>query len=252
MLLRRTPAIRLEIRPDGLSLELPPSGQAGAQQPIGPDGHGLGAALERALALSDRPAAASPVQVTLAPDFCWLDVVQGDFASMSDRVIGHIARGSLADSLGDAATAHELRWQVQADGRHMVLLAVPAPFVQALQAALAAHALRAQRLEATALALWNWSATRGAPASGVWAWARLGQVVMARVRHGVITTISSEWVMGGAAELDLVLRRLLGRNGDELGPADRCFLLSDDAWPQDLLGAWKLQRIASTAAEALA
>jgi hypothetical protein len=252
VLLRRTPAIRLEIRPDGLSLELPGNGQAGVQQTIGADGHGLSAALERALALSDRPAAASQVQVTLAPDFCWLDVVQGDFASMSDRVIGLIARGSLADSLGDAATPHELRWQVQSDGRHMVLLAVPAPFVQALLDAMAAHGLRAQGLQATALALWNWSTTHGAPASGVWAWARLGQVVMVRVRQGVITTISNEWVMGGGSELDLVLRRLLGRSGDELGPADHRFLLSDDAWSQDQLGTWKLQRIASTAVEALA
>jgi hypothetical protein len=247
VLRRRTPAIRLEIRPDGLSLELPPLVQAGAQHTIEADGQGLAAALDQALASTDRPPAARSVDVTLAPDFCWLDVVEGDFAEMSERVIGQIARGSVAESLGQSAAAHELRWQVQADGRHMVLLAVPTSFAQALQAALTAHALQARRLEATALSLWNWSAERGAPASGIWAWYRRGQVVMARVRQGVITSFNCEWAMGGPPELDLVLRRLLGRHGDELGPADHCFLLSDDAWPQDQLGAWNLQRITAAA-----
>jgi hypothetical protein len=247
VLRRRTSAIRLEIRPDGLSLELPPRVQAGTPHAIGPDGQGLAQALEQALSVTDRPPSARTVDVTLAPDFCWLDVVQGDFAGMSDRVIGQIAQGAAADTLGDAA-AHELRWQVQADGRHMVLLAVPKVFIQALQAALATHALQAQGLQATALALWNWSAENGAPARGIWAWSRLGQVVMARVREGVITTLSSEWVLGGPAELELVLRRLLGRHGDELGPADRRYLLSDDPWPRDQLAAWKLQRISAAAA----
>ena len=249
MLRRHTPAIRLELRPDGLSLDMPPWLQAGATMAIEPSGQGLAVALQTALATAQVPANAREVQITLAAEFCWLDVVQGDFASMSDRVVEHIARASVAECLGDSANAHELRWQVQGDGCHMVLLAVPQVFLQALQAALLPLGLRAGGINATAVALWNWSATRGRPLNGAWAWARQGQVVMARVRRGVITSMCQEWLTGQASDLDLVLKRLLGRTGDELASEDPRVVLSDDPWSAARLGGWRLLRIAAPARE---
>ena len=64
------------------------------------------------------------LDVELADSLVHLDVVAGDFAANSDRQLASVAAACVDELLGDAAKDHEIRWQLQPDGTHLLIGAV--------------------------------------------------------------------------------------------------------------------------------
>lgn len=240
MSLRRTPDIDISIRPSRLVLRHD-GRDVGAEQAITADGEGLHDGLERACQLLELADARHRARVVVDNDFCWLDVIEGDFAAYDGRVIDLVARSALTEAVGDAAGAQSLRWHLQHDGRHLVVLAMPDALIEAARTALAQRRWTLANLESAFVHGWNRLNIRLNRPDAVVAWVQEGHATVARVKRGVITAISREFVARSVFELNMTVRRLLGRFGDDIDEDVLRVLVSDDNWPRDKLAEWTLE-----------
>jgi hypothetical protein len=234
--------LRTEIRPGGVGVRGADGNYAFVDHALQADGAGLHEAWGRALHATGLAGAGARVAVGVDNAFCWLDSVEGDFAALRPRVVEEVADAAFAEVLGEAIDDHERRWQVQRDGRHMLLLAMPRTLIAAIDAAAAAHGLRIASLNACFVEQWNECGRTAAVGDGVVALVRRGCATLVRVRDGVITALSCEHVSSSVSELDQATRRLLSRFGDDVDATAQRVLVSADAWSADKLGAWTLHR----------
>ena len=137
------------------------------------------------------PLKGASLQVQLADPLVLLDVAVGEFAGHGDRQLQAIAEACCGELLGTTAARPEVRWQLQRDERHLLICALN-PGLHALLAETAStHGLKLANVQPNFLAQWNRHAHALQPGHAVFAVASGVNAVIACVREGVITTMSS-------------------------------------------------------------
>lgn len=181
--------------------------------------------------------------VVLDDALCWLDVVQGDFASQPERVVRTLMQASTEEIFGEAAAAQTLRWQVQADGRHALLLAVPEALVRAVHEALERHQATLVRMEPAFARAWNEAAAAVELRDGVVAWLRGGQGIFVHLRRGSMAALGREAADGQSTTLNQSAQRLLARHGGMVDERTPRVVLSDTPMDERRLAPWRVHRV---------
>lgn len=153
------------------------------------------------------------LRVVLADTMLHLDVVAGDFAGDSERQLQAVAEACVAELLGEAAAAHEIRWQLQPDGRHLLIAALGREHLQALREAADRHGLALDSVQPQLCRQWNHHAAALPSGTTVFAVAQGPEALVACVAHGSIAALSQ------GQQLDLRVDRLLASTG--LDPAQQ-------------------------------
>lgn len=228
------------IAPHGLGVALADGRRAFVKRDIAADGGSLRELWALALASADAAGWRGRVRLCIADAFCFLDSLEGEFAAQTARVADGIVRAAVAELLPEGGRDHEVRWQLQSDGRHALVLAVPAPLLQSLHDDTATLGLRIASIDAEFVAHWNRCGRRLGLRDGVAAFTHRGTATLVRLRRGAITGFSFEHVGLDVDALDAAARRLCARFGDE--PEGARALVSADEWPGHALGRWTLHR----------
>ncbi len=119
------------------------------------------------------------------------DVVGGDFVGNSDRQLQAVATACMAELLGEAAPAHEIRWQLQTDGKHLLIGAIARDHLGALSEAAARHGLIVSTVQPDFCLQWNRHAPAVKPGAAVFAVAAGHEAVIACVADGAVAAMSS-------------------------------------------------------------
>jgi hypothetical protein len=132
-----------------------------------------------------------PLDVELSDALVHLDVARGDFAGHSEAQLRTVARACLGELLGDAIDAHQLRWQLQSDERHLLMCAAPSALLDELKSGSTRHGLRLRTLRTHFEAGWNRRGAALRSGLGIFACGHRNAAVVAFVRAGVIESLST-------------------------------------------------------------
>lgn len=155
------------------------------------DGDELGAVepvlreLEQASALDG-----APLNVELSDAAVHLDVIEGDFAEHNAPMLEAVAAACVGELLGDDAQAHDVQWQLQPDGRHLLICAVARSHIDALAEQARALGLRLASVQPDFVSQWNRHAGALTSGSAVFAVASGPALAIAWVADGIISAIS--------------------------------------------------------------
>ncbi len=136
------------------------------------------------------PLKGARLEVTLSSALLHLDVVEGGFADHGDRQLQAIASACVAEMLGDAAPEHDVRWQLQGDDRHLLIVAIARSRLAQLATAAQAAGLRLASVRPEFVDSWNTFARRLRPGHGVFAVRGDSDLAIAAVVDGSIATLS--------------------------------------------------------------
>jgi hypothetical protein len=137
------------------------------------------------------PLSGSRLIVEVADALVHLDVAQGDLAGEGDRQLQAIAQACMGELLGDTASDHALRWQLQPDGRHLLIGAVAHAHLNLLDEVAERHQLRLHSVQPEFCLQWNRHAKSMKPGTVLFAVARGREAVIAQALNGSIAAISS-------------------------------------------------------------
>lgn len=137
------------------------------------------------------PLKGARLEVEWADALTHFDVVAGDFAGDSDRQLQAVASACVSELLGDAAQAHEVRWQLQSGGRHLLIVAIPREHLKVLSEAATRHGVTLDSVQPDFCTQWNEHAKALKRGAAVFAVASDREAVIACVDNGVIATMSS-------------------------------------------------------------
>ena len=138
------------------------------------------------------------LEAQLSSALVHLDVVEGAFADQADRQLQAVASACMDEMLGDDAAAHELRWHLQRDARHLLIAAIPRAHLALLQAVAQRTGLRLRSVTPEFVVRWNQFgrvATRG---HWVFAVSTGDDLAIATVADGAVSSIS----LGPGIELE--------------------------------------------------
>ena len=140
-------------------------------------------------------AAAAPLrgarmQVELADSLVHLDVIEGDFSRSSDHELQTIADACTAEVLGEAASAHVLRWVLQRRERHLLLCAVPRVWLNLLLDAAGRRGMTLECVAPNFARQWNRHGHAFATGMGVFAVRQHASTSIAWVDRGVVCAVS--------------------------------------------------------------
>ncbi len=188
------------------------------------------------------------LRVTLSDALVHLDVIAGDFIGNSDRQLQAIAEACAAELLGEGASdgmgPHEVRWQLQPGGEHLLVCAVPRACLAELARAAGACGLKLASVQPDFVCQWNAHAGALKPGATVFAVAASAHVAVAAVINGVISAISVGASAGAAAPrdalawLDARVDRLLTGIGQDLAAQSAFVLVSPDGAVPEPAGRW--------------
>lgn len=132
------------------------------------------------------------LSVVLADTLTHLEVASGDFSAQTDAQIQRLAESCVADTLGLATTASSVSWQLQRDGRHLLICALDQELLQGLQALARRHGARLASAVPAFVAFWNDACRQGAALADTELFAAVDHdhAVVAVVRQGVIDGLS--------------------------------------------------------------
>ncbi len=192
------------------------------------------------------------LQVELADAHVHFDVVQGDFAGYSEQQLQAIAQGCVAELLGDAANSQQLRWQLQPDGRHLLLCAIAEPMVGAVVQVAAQHGLRLYSMQPIFCSHWNRHRSALSQGTGVFTLADAGHSLTVCARRGSITALSlGRWAApaagnGNAAQLaaqslDQRVDRLLASLGAQTEALSSFVLVARDPAALAVAARWTVR-----------
>jgi len=136
------------------------------------------------------PLRGAQLHVELADSLMHLDVVAGDFAGDSDRKLQSIAVACVDELLGEATQQHEIRWQLQRGGQHLLIGAIARDFIQSLSEVAARHGLTLCSVQPDFCLQWNRYAGVLKAGSAVFAVASGLEAVVAQVHNGAVAAIS--------------------------------------------------------------
>lgn len=149
------------------------------------------------------PLRGARLEVEWADALTVFDVVAGDFARNNDAQLQAVAAACITELLGDAAPAHEIRWQLQSSGTHLLIGAIAREYLQLLGDAAARHGLHLASVEPDFCLQWNRHAPAAKRGTSVFAVASGHDAVIACVRDGAVAAISNgAWFTGQSSEGD--------------------------------------------------
>lgn len=119
-----------------------------------------------------------------------LDVVEGDFGDHADRQLQAIASACVDEMLDDEAAAHAVRWHLQGDARHLLIAAIPQVLLETLQAAAQRTGMRLRSVVPEFVVRWNRYGRIAAPGHWVFAVCTPGDLAVATVADGSLSSIS--------------------------------------------------------------
>jgi hypothetical protein len=195
--------------------------------------------------------------VELANSLVHFDVAEGNFAADGDRQLQAIAVACMAELLGDAAGAHEVRWSLQADERHLLIAAVPKAFVVPLAAVARRQGTRLESVQPALCRQWNAYARSLHATTAIFAVALDSYALVACVVNGSICGVSvGQWdavsdsvrampLATSGALLDERAERLLASLGIDVTPGTEFTALAADPHLFAAQPRWKV--IPSTA-----
>jgi hypothetical protein len=131
------------------------------------------------------------LEVELADSLLLFDVVSGDYAGDSERQLQAVANACVAELLGDAAPAHEVRWHLQADGKHLLIGAIASDLLHAVSEAAARQGLRLGSVQPDFCLQWNHHAAALRAGAAVFVVASGRDAVVACVANGSVAGLSS-------------------------------------------------------------
>lgn len=147
--------------------------------------------------------ASAQLDVELADALVHLDAVEGDFGGQSDRQLQSMAMACVTELLTDATADHDVRWQLQSGGKHLLIAAVERAHIQAFTEAAARHRLHLRSIQPDFCLQWNRHAAALKPGSSVFAVASGDDAVVAHVQQGAITTISQGGWLDRSVDADV-------------------------------------------------
>lgn len=194
--------LELALMPDALRLRV----RSGWRRPVlraeveaaWAPGQPLAPVLEGLLAQARTAAAGAAVagfdrrtlDAEIANPLAHFDVVAGDFAGQPDAALTGIAGACVQELLG-ARHGRELRWQLQADERHLLVCAIDGGLLGALRSAAAAMGLRLRRIETSFGIDWNRHGRRLARGAGVFVSRGADEATSAFVRDGIVQALGA-------------------------------------------------------------
>ena len=173
------------------------------------------------------------LHVELADSLVHLDVVAGDFAGDSERQLQAVAVACVSELLGDAADEREVRWQLQADGKHLLIGAIDRAQLGVLADAAARHGLSMGSVQPDFCLQWNRHAGAVRRGAAVFAVADGHDAVVACVANGAVAALSR-----GAGGLDKLVDRLLASIGLEATDAATFVLVNQTASDKPVSPRW--------------
>lgn len=161
------------------------------------------------------------LEVELADSMLHFDIVAGDFAGWPARRLMSLAQASATELLGERAESHLVRWQLQRDEHHLLVCALPKPWMDALTEAAGELDLRLDGVRPVFARQWNRLLAGQRPAQAVFVVAEGSRATIACVRNGAITALSSgPWLAdreahesSDASFIDMQVDRLLAGLG---------------------------------------
>jgi len=125
------------------------------------------------------------LQVELCNALAHFDTVEGALAGQSDAELAAIAGACVQEMFG-AAHGRDVRWQLQADERHLLICAIERPLLAALQAMATRHGLQLRSIETSFAIDWNRHGHRLDAGRAVFVSGDEGESVAALVLDGVV------------------------------------------------------------------
>ena len=170
-----------------------PTTARAAQSPSVGANDALSSALDAVLLklAESRPLRGARLDIELADALVHLDTVAGEFIGNGERQLQSIAAACVTELLGDAAPDHDIRWQLQSGGKHLLIGAMARSHIQAFTEAARRHRLRLRSVQPDFCLQWNRHAASLKPGSAVFAVASGSDAVVAHVMQGAVTAVSS-------------------------------------------------------------
>lgn len=134
---------------------------------------------------------AARLDVELADALVHIDVAVGDFAGDSDRQLQAVADACVSELLGEAAADHDVRWQLQAGDKHLLIGAVDRGLLTVLAGVAERHGLRLGSVQPDLCWQWNRHAHALHPGSAVFAVASGCNAIISCVSEGAIAAVGS-------------------------------------------------------------
>ncbi len=164
-----------------------------AADPAASDAGGHAAAIDAAM--QEIAAQASlkhaRLDVELSGALLHLDVVEGDFAGSADRELQAIAQACVAEMLGDEAAEHDVRWQLQRDDRHLLIVAIARARLAMFEDLAQRSGMRLRSVKPEFATLWNEFGKALRPGHCVFAVCTATDLSIAVVVDGTISSIST-------------------------------------------------------------
>jgi hypothetical protein len=174
------------------SIDSPPQSVDGQAPPAAapdPQSRAIDAVLSELTATL--PLRGAHLAAELAEELILLDVVEGDYGGSSERQLQSIAAACVAELLGDAASGHVVRWQLQPDLRHLLICAIARQEVELLEQAALRHGLKLASVQPGFCAQWNRHGGALPEGTGVLGVTSGLHALVACAARGVITAVSS-------------------------------------------------------------
>ena len=130
------------------------------------------------------------LQVELCNALAHFDTVEGAFAGHGDAELDAIAGACVQEMLG-AAHERDVRWQLQADERHLLICAIERPLLAALLALADRHGLRLRSIETSFALDWNRHGRAVKDGRAVFVSGDEGESVAALVNDGVVQALGT-------------------------------------------------------------
>lgn len=131
------------------------------------------------------------LHVELASSLLHLDVVEGDFGALADRQLQGIAAACVAEVLGDDGADHDVRWHLQRDARHMLVVAVARAHLAMFEGIARSHGMRLRSVKPEFVARWNEFGRAVKPGRCVFAVSTTGDLSIGAVVDGALSSIST-------------------------------------------------------------
>jgi len=130
------------------------------------------------------------LEVEIGNALAHFDTVEGTLAGQSDAELAAIAHACVQEMLG-SAHEREVRWQLQADERHLLICAIERPLLTALLALADSHGLRLRSIETSFALDWNRHGRAVKDGRAVFVSGDEGESVAALVHDGVVQALGT-------------------------------------------------------------
>jgi hypothetical protein len=132
-----------------------------------------------------------PLEVELADALVHFDVAPGEFVGHGEQQLAAVAGACMRELLGEGSEGYELRWQLQADERHLMICAVPTALLLDVRVSAARFGLGLSQVQPQFPLRWNRHGKAMRSGLGVFTSGENEHAVIAFVRDGVVEALGT-------------------------------------------------------------